>query len=71
MFLKLHADPQSKEELQEALGIYEDLFDKALEKLWIHKGAVLDFAENVRRGDEAWRVSYTSKASKSASRSIR
>jgi superfamily II DNA helicase RecQ len=58
MFLKLHADPQPKEALQEALGIDTDLFDKALEKLWIHKGAVLDFAENVRRGDEAWRFSY-------------
>jgi superfamily II DNA helicase RecQ len=58
MFLKLHADPQPKGELQEALGIDEDLLDKALEKLWIHKGAVLDFAENVMRGDEAWRASY-------------
>ena len=36
----------------------EDLFDKALEKLWIHKGAVLDFAENVVRGEEPWRASY-------------
>jgi superfamily II DNA helicase RecQ len=35
-----------------------DLFDKALEKLWIHKGAVLDFAENVSRGDGLWRSSY-------------
>jgi RecQ family ATP-dependent DNA helicase len=58
MFLKLHADPQPKEALQAAVEIDEDLFDKALEKLWIHKGAVLDFAENVRRGEDAWRVSY-------------
>jgi superfamily II DNA helicase RecQ len=36
----------------------EDLFDKALEKLWIHKGAVLDFAENVSQGDGSWRSSY-------------
>ncbi len=28
-----------------------DLFDKALEKLWIHGGAVLDYAENVSRGE--------------------
>jgi superfamily II DNA helicase RecQ len=58
MFLKLRADPQPKEALKEALGIDEDLFDKALEKLWIHKGAVLDFAENLSRGEEAWRISY-------------
>ena len=58
IFLKLHADPQPKEALKQALGIDEDLFDKALEKLWIHKGAVLDFAENLSRGEEAWRTSY-------------
>jgi DNA topoisomerase-3 len=58
MFLKLRADPQPKEALKQALGIDEDLFDKALEKLWIHKGAVLDFAENLSRGEEAWRISY-------------
>jgi hypothetical protein len=40
------------------LAIEADLFDKALEKLWIHKGAVLDFAENVSQGDEQWRSSY-------------
>jgi DNA topoisomerase III len=38
--------------------IAADLFDKVLEKLWIHKGAVLDFAENVSRGDGLWRSSY-------------
>src|SRR5436189_2344413 len=35
-----------------------DIFDKALEKLWIHGGAVLDFAENVTRGQAFWRESY-------------
>ncbi len=35
-----------------------DLFDKALEKLWIHGGAILDFAENAVRGHERWRESY-------------
>ena len=35
-----------------------DIFDKALEKLWIHGGAVLDFAENVSRGQDSWRESY-------------
>ena len=41
----------------------EDLFDKALEKLWIHKGAVVDFAENVSLGvEKIWRTSYTLQA---------
>jgi superfamily II DNA helicase RecQ len=35
-----------------------DIFDKALEKLWIHGGAVLDFAENVSRGQAPWREFY-------------
>jgi superfamily II DNA helicase RecQ len=36
----------------------EEVFDKALEKLWIHGGAVVDFAENVSRGQDHWRESY-------------
>ena len=36
----------------------EDLFDKVLEKLWIHKGAVVDFAENISVGIDHWRTSY-------------
>jgi superfamily II DNA helicase RecQ len=35
-----------------------DVFDKALEKLWIHGGALVDFAENVSRGHDHWRDSY-------------
>jgi superfamily II DNA helicase RecQ len=30
--------------------------------LWIHKGAVLDFAENICRGEENWRDSYSLQA---------
>ena len=36
----------------------EEVFDKALEKLWTHGGAVVDFAENVSRGHDQWRESY-------------
>ena len=58
LFGRLHTEPQPKEALRKALAMEEDLFDKALEKLWIHKGAVLDFAENVSQGDGPWRLSY-------------
>ena len=58
MFAELHTEPQPKEALRKALAMEEDLFDKALEKLWIHKGAVLDFAENVSQGEGVWRSSY-------------
>jgi superfamily II DNA helicase RecQ len=58
MFAQLRIEPQPKDALRKTLAIEEDVFDKALEKLWIHKGAVLDFAENVSRGEEMWRSSY-------------
>jgi superfamily II DNA helicase RecQ len=58
MFAALRAEPQPKEQVRKKLAVDEDLFDKALEKLWVHKGVVLDFAENVVRGEEPWRVSY-------------
>jgi DNA topoisomerase III len=58
LFDRLQTEPQPKEALRKALAMEADLFDKALEKLWIHKGAVLDFAENVSQGDGLWRSSY-------------
>jgi superfamily II DNA helicase RecQ len=58
VFTSLGAEPQAKEQLRKTLAIEEELFDKIIEKLWIHKGAVLDFGENVSRGDESWRPSY-------------
>ncbi|HEY2467501.1 MAG TPA: DNA topoisomerase 3 [Terracidiphilus sp.] len=59
VFSSLRAEPQPKERLRETLAIEGELFDKIIEKLWIHKGAVLDFAENVSLGDGSWRPSYT------------
>jgi DNA topoisomerase-3 len=58
IFLRLRAEPVPKAELQTFLRLGADLFDKALEKLWIHGGAVVDFAENVSRGQEGWRELY-------------
>ena len=47
-----------KAALQKQMRMDPDLFDKALEKLWIHGGAVLDYAENVSAGQGQWRESY-------------
>jgi len=58
VFTNLRAEPQPKERLRKTLAIEEELFDKIIEKLWIHKGAVLDFAENVSQGEGSWRPSY-------------
>ena len=58
IYARLQPEPQSKDALQKLTRIDSDTFDKALEKLWIHRGAMLDFAENARRGDAGWRDSY-------------
>ena len=58
IFARLRPEPQEKSALQEQLRMDPDIFDKALEKLWIHGGAVLDFAENVGRGEGQWREPY-------------
>jgi superfamily II DNA helicase RecQ len=58
IFARLRAEPVEKEMLQHQVRINPDVFDKALEKLWIHGGALVDFAENVGRGHDHWREPY-------------
>lgn len=58
LFEALTAEPIAKEDLRALMQMDPDVFDKALEKLWIHGGAVVDYAENITRGDPAWRDSY-------------
>ena len=54
----LEPQPQEKRELQKRLPIDPEVFDRALEKLWTHGGALVDFAENVSRGQGEWREPY-------------
>jgi DNA topoisomerase-3 len=58
IFARLGRDPLPKNVLQKMVRLEGDLFDKALEKLWIQGGASVDFAENVARGEEGWREGY-------------
>jgi superfamily II DNA helicase RecQ len=51
-----------KEVVQRVVRIDGDVFDKALEKLWIHGGALVDAEETLRRGSEAWRELYLAQA---------
>jgi superfamily II DNA helicase RecQ len=50
--------PLEKAALQERLTLAPDVFDKALEKLWTHNGALLDYDEKITRGDAHWRELY-------------
>jgi superfamily II DNA helicase RecQ len=58
IFGRLRGEPVEKAELQRQLRMDPEVFDKALEKLWIHGGALVDFAENVSRGHDRWREPY-------------
>ena len=58
IFARLRAEPVEKAALQHQLRMDAESFDKALEKLWIHGGALVDFAENVSRGHDHWREPY-------------
>jgi len=46
------------EELCAELGLDDEVFTTALEKLWIHRGALVDPEENATRGRPDWRVPY-------------
>jgi DNA topoisomerase III len=58
LYKMLTEEPQPKDDLYVRMQMDSESFDKALEKLWIHGGAVLDFAENATRGPDDWRDSY-------------
>jgi superfamily II DNA helicase RecQ len=58
IFGRLRTEPVEKAVLQHQLRMDPEVFDKALEKLWIHGGALVDFAENVSRGHDHWREPY-------------
>ncbi|MBZ5627098.1 MAG: ATP-dependent DNA helicase [Acidobacteriia bacterium] len=58
LFHQLRPEPEEKAALQEKSRMDPDVFDRVLEKLWIHGGAQVDFAENVCRGHDHWRESY-------------
>ena len=63
IFSALGRGPEAKDDLQRRLKIEAESFDKALEKLWIHGGASVDFAENVTRGADHWREPYQAQIS--------
>ena len=58
IFARLRTTSQEKAALERQLRMDEEVFDKALEKLWAHGGALVDFAENVSRGHDQWRETY-------------
>jgi DNA topoisomerase-3 len=62
IYARLVEEARPKEMVQSMMRMDPDVFDKALEKLWIHGGAVVDAAENLKRGNEGWRELYLAQA---------
>ncbi len=58
LFEGLGEAPIAKDALASSSGLAADVFEKALEKLWLHGGARVDADESVRRGDPGFAVSY-------------
>ncbi len=52
--------PVKREELAAGSRMDADLFEKVLEKLWIHGGAQIDGEDQVTRGDRNWEPAYQS-----------
>ncbi|HXJ39761.1 MAG TPA: HRDC domain-containing protein, partial [Bryobacteraceae bacterium] len=60
IYAKLTDQAQPGEFLQKQTRIVPDVFEKALEKLWTHGGAMVDYSGAVTRGPSDWRDSYVS-----------
>jgi DNA topoisomerase-3 len=58
IFEKLSDRPVLKEALQASCELDAQVFEKALEKLWLHGGARIDPDELIRRGEPAYQSSY-------------
>jgi DNA topoisomerase III len=58
VFETLTAEPQPKELVRSRSRMTSEEFDNVIEKLWVHGGATLDYAENAARGTLDWRKSY-------------
>ncbi len=66
IFKKLTNDPVEKEVIRERLKMGAEVFDKALDKLWSHGGAMVDYADNVWLGNSKWRPLYAAQGESKA-----
>jgi DNA topoisomerase-3 len=58
LFERLGDKPVTREALQASAGLSLAVFDKALEKLWLHGGARVDSDQCIRRGEPGYAPSY-------------
>ncbi len=58
IFRTLRQESQVDGQLRKRLAMDEELFERALEKLWIHGGALVDADGNVALGADGWQRTY-------------
>jgi len=58
VYRSLGPQPRPAAELQKSSELDREVFTTALEKLWIHRGAIVDPEENASRGRADWRPPY-------------
>ena len=58
IFNRLSEKRRPLEKVRTELNTEQEEFDAALEKLWIHGGALVDPDETVRRGHDRWPITY-------------
>ncbi|WP_239014903.1 DNA topoisomerase 3 [Archangium violaceum] len=59
LFRATREEPEPKESLAARVRMESDVFDKALEQLWIHGGVEMTPDESVRRGRPGWMAAYS------------
>src|ERR1700678_1981913 len=64
---RLRAEPLPREFIEKQSRVPSDVFEKALEKLWTHSGVIIDAADNLSRGADDWRDSYSAQGNQKQS----
>ena len=62
LYRNVNSSPLAKNELRSRVKVLEEVFEKALEKLWAHGGVLIDYEENIIRGKDEWRDLYVAQA---------
>jgi DNA topoisomerase-3 len=58
IFRALTPEARPPEAIRRKLNVDDEVFERALEKLWIHKGAVVDAEGHAARGEPGWLQPY-------------
>lgn len=58
VYAALPSQPEPKLRVRSRLAIAPQVFDAAIEKLWIQAGVLVDAHENLKRGPRGWRKPY-------------